>query len=59
MKKVIDSNNVLEIIEQIKFCKENLDQIKMSRVKIGDWVRKNLSIAKSGDDYTSAIKSLI
>ena len=57
--RVFDPSNILETIEQMKFCKNNIEEIKAKRKKIGDWAKENLSIAKSGEQFISAIKSLL
>ncbi|XOA42573.1 MAG: glycosyltransferase family 4 protein [Candidatus Nealsonbacteria bacterium] len=56
--KVFDPNNISEIVEQIKFCKNNLEKIRKKKMKIAGWAKENLIIEKSGEQFISAIKSL-
>lgn len=57
--RIFNPDDISEIIEQIKFCKKNLDQIKNRRTEISNWAKKNLSIEKSGRNFISAVNSLL
>lgn len=57
--RIFNPDDISEIIEQIKFCKKNLDQIKNRRTEISNWAKENLDLLKSGDSFISAIKSLV
>lgn len=55
--KIFDPHNTNEIVECIKNIKDELPQLRANREKISSWANENLSIAKSGDGFISAIES--
>jgi glycosyltransferase involved in cell wall biosynthesis len=57
--KIFNPYNVEELVKLLKNIKRKLSAIKSSRDEISREARKKLNINKSGDDFISAINSLL
>lgn len=56
--KIFNPYNVNKIVDNIKEIKNKFLQLRANREKISSWSSENLTIAKSGDGFISAIESL-
>ena len=56
--KIFNPYSIREIVDNIKEIKNRFSQLRANREKISCWASENLSIAKSGEGFISAIESI-